>query len=280
MPRHRLARSSSTGRTFRPVEDDRAKQSPASYWTATRHPWACVLFVLPLLALYEIGLHGLGSSPEDLRNGAEVWLRGAVRAAGLSPLYGAPCVVLALLLLWSLQRRHDRPTDQIGVWAGMAAESALFALALFGASQALGHGFTSLQRHLTPEAARLLTWWSAAPRTPEPALQQIVRFLGAGIYEETLFRLLLFSALLALFALADFPPLLKIGLAAVGSALLFAAAHHLGPAGDAWDGYVFAYRTLAGLYFAWLFHVRGFGIAVGAHAGYDVLVGLLAPLAG
>ena len=34
------------------------------------------------------------------------------------------------------------------------------------------------------------------------------------------------------------------------------------------------FRTLAGLYFAWLYCVRGFGIAVGAHAGYDVLVGL------
>jgi hypothetical protein len=29
------------------------------------------------------------------------------------------------------------------------------------------------------------------------------------------------------------------------------------------------------LYFAWLYQARGFGIAVGAHAGYDVLVGLI-----
>ena len=39
------------------------------YWIATKHPWACVLFVLPLLATYEIGLYALGQY--DLRNGAE-----------------------------------------------------------------------------------------------------------------------------------------------------------------------------------------------------------------
>jgi membrane protease YdiL (CAAX protease family) len=64
-------------------------------------------------------------------------------------------------------------------------------------------------------------------------------------------------------------------LAAISSAVLFAAAHHFGRGGEPWDGYVFSFRSLAGMYFAALFHLRGFGIAVGAHAGYDVLVGLL-----
>ena len=38
--------------------------------------------------------------------------------------------------------------------------------------------------------------------------------------------------------------------------------------------YVFLFRVLAGLYFTALFVGRGFGVAVGAHAGYDVLVGV------
>ena len=116
-----------------------------------------------------------------------------------------------------------------------------------------------------------------APRraVPEPALELIVCFLGAGIYEETLFRLLLFSGLLALFTLMDLPVLWSLTLAAAGSALAFAAAHHLGVNGDPFHGYVFAFRAAAGGYFAWLYHTRGFGVAVGAHAGYDVLVGLL-----
>ena len=35
-----------------------------------------------------------------------------------------------------------------------------------------------------------------------------------------------------------------------------------------------AFRAAAGLYFTCLYVGRGFGVAVGAHAGYDVLVGV------
>ena len=41
------------------------------------------------------------------------------------------------------------------------------------------------------------------------------------------------------------------------------------------DSYVFLFRTMAGIYFAAVYHLRGFGIAAGAHACYDVLVGLV-----
>src|SRR5262249_1754553 len=103
----------------------------------------------------------------------------------------------------------------------------------------------------------------------------VIAFVGAGIYEEVLFRLLLLSGLAGLFRLADLPRVIGLPLAAVASALLFAAAHHVGPNGEAFEGYGFLFRTLAGLYFALLYQLRGFGIAVGAHASYDLLVGLL-----
>ena len=44
---------------------------------------------------------------------------------------------------------------------------------------------------------------------------------------------------------------------AAASAALFAAAHHVGPFGEAFDGYVFLFRSLAGLYFALLYQFRG-----------------------
>jgi hypothetical protein len=59
------------------------------------------------------------------------------------------------------------------------------------------------------------------------------------------------------------------------TSLLFSAAHYIGPLGDAFELYSFAFRALAGIFFATLFVVRGFGIAAGAHAAYDMLVGLL-----
>src|SRR5947199_8700814 len=107
-----------------------------NYWTATRHPWACVFFVLPLLATYEVGLHLLGQY--DLRNGADVWLRFALNAVGVSPIYGAPLLLVLVLLLWGLLRREGRPTDKIGVWVGMTGESAAYAILLRSEERRVG----------------------------------------------------------------------------------------------------------------------------------------------
>ena len=51
------------------------------YLPATRHPWPCLLFVLPLLIAYEacVVLFG-GTHPEALRNGADNWVRGGFTA--------------------------------------------------------------------------------------------------------------------------------------------------------------------------------------------------------
>src|SRR3954467_12989778 len=108
------------------------------YWTATKHPWACVFFVLPLLVTYELGLFAAGlTAPEELRNGADAWLRAALAEVGVSPLYGAPCLLVFVLLVWGLLRHEDRPRDRVGVWVGMIMESAVYALVLVGLSQGL-----------------------------------------------------------------------------------------------------------------------------------------------
>lgn len=250
---------------------------PDSYWTATKHPWACVLFVLPLLATYEIGLYVLGQY--DLRNGADVWLRRALSEVGVSPVYGAPCLLVSILLLWGLLRRKGRPTDKVGVCVGMSGESAAYALLLLGLSQGLWLVLTQADHVFGQPSHRiaLLQWNADATRSmPEPIWGQIVSYLGAGIYEETLFRLMLYAGLLRLLTWSEARTSpLAVVLAAFGSALVFAGAHHIGPSGEAFNVYVLSFRTCAGLYFAWLYQVRGFGIAVGAHTGYDVLVGLI-----
>jgi hypothetical protein len=237
-----------------------------SYLSATRHPWAGILFVLPLLAAYEAGVVLLApAQPEALRNGADIWLRWALARVGLEQPFWPPALLAALLVAWGWLRRGDRPRELLGTWIGMAIESTGLALALWGVS-----------RSLHPLLDNLGLPLSATP-APEPAVAQMVCFLGAGIYEEVLFRLALFSTLCWLFRQGDLSAVGAKLLAAAASALLFAAAHNLGPHGEAFDGTVFLFRTLAGLYFAGLFACRGFGVAVGAHAGYDVLVGVIVP---
>jgi membrane protease YdiL (CAAX protease family) len=241
------------------------------YLESTRHPWACVVFVVPLLLAYEGGLMAAGREPmQEYRNGAETWMRMALAGVGFSAPFAAPTLLLAILLGWTLMRRKDRPRDYVGVWTGMLVESVLFALGLYVLSQA----FLPLLDGL---GIVLQTSEEARPSSLDPAVEKVIGYLGAGIYEETLFRLGLFSVLCWLFLLGDFSILMALNLAAVASALLFAGAHHVGPAAEPFQAAVFAFRALAGLYFAWLYQIRGFGIAVGAHTGYDVLVGILMP---
>jgi hypothetical protein len=166
------------------------------------------------------------------------------------------------MLLWSWWRWADRPADPVTVWFGTAFESALFAVLLWQFSRNFGPILDGL-------GIKLQVSVRAAPAG------QILTFIGAGIYEEVLFRLGLFGGLVLLLRTVLIPWPVAWLLAAGVAAVAFAAAHHVGPYGEPMRADYFLFRTLAGLYFTLLFVGRGFGVAIGAHAGYDVLVGVV-----
>jgi hypothetical protein len=231
-----------------------------SYHKATRHPWPCLVFILPLIAAYEIGVVQLGGShPETVRNGADNWLRVGLASLGL-PFWMPPLCLVLILCWWVWYRREDQPTDLLSILSGMAIESVAYAVGLWLVSGVLNRllDYSGITLALDPAT--------------ESGLRQLITYLGSGIYEEALFRLVLFSCLLGLLRLVDMPAYLSQGGAALASALLFSIAHHLGPYGQPYSNYVFLFRLAAGLYFAALFKLRGFGIAVGAHACYNVMV--------
>ena len=102
-------------------------------------------------------------------------------ALGL-PFFWLPPLVLVLMMAgWNLLRQADKPGDLVGVLSGMALESVAFALGLWG-----------LSRGLVPLMQQLGVQMEISGAT-EPALRQVVTYLGAGIYEEALFRLTLYS---------------------------------------------------------------------------------------
>jgi membrane protease YdiL (CAAX protease family) len=101
--------------------------------------------------------------------------------------------------------------------------------------------------------------------------------IGAGLYEEMVFRLGLMS--LVIWSLGNVlgwreGPALAVAI--VVSAALFTIYHPLRDATGAVDRRRLAFFLVAGAWFATLYALRGFGIAVGTHAGYDVAVTLLA----
>ncbi|GAB4145143.1 MAG: CPBP family glutamic-type intramembrane protease [Planctomycetaceae bacterium] len=241
-----------------------AASNEGEYWEESKRPLACLLFLLPLLGLYEWGVVRYGGNhPESVRNGADYWMRSWLRQAGLAFELLLPCLVLMSLLGWHLASRQPWRIARETI-AGMFAESLLCAFCLVVIGQLTDLVF---QRISTPA----LTMSASGPSRTSIA----VTYVGAGIYEEVMFRL----CLLPLCFVAFRAMRLKTGwaafLAMLTSSLVFSLAHYIGEAGEPFELFTFAFRTIAGLFFAALFVARGFGITVGCHAAYDLLVGLL-----
>jgi membrane protease YdiL (CAAX protease family) len=212
------------------------------------------------LAAYELGVALLGGDhPNAWRTGLDAWLRLGLSCFGLTDRWLPPLALVCGLLAWQAadRSRIRFPLRDLPV---MILESALLALVLVGLSRLVDtlllHDTFALPLQTTPIA--------------QPAL--FLGFLGAGIYEEAIFRLLLIPALIAVARALLVPPLLADVLAVTGSSLLFSLAHHLGTPGEPFTWYAFLFRWSAGIYFAGVFAVRGFGLAVATHIAYDWLV--------
>jgi hypothetical protein len=246
------------------------------YWAESRAPLASLVFVAPLLAVYELGV--LLAPAGALRNGADVWLRQLLDWIGLGHYFLLPALTVVTLLAWHhVERRPWRVRP--AVLAGMAIESGLLAVALLLIGRAQQTWLPGLWFHAaaTPAATTGLAQHvlAATGELPGGLLDRLVLFAGAGIYEEVLFRLLLLSGTALLLRWAGLKPVAALATAIAVTSLVFAAAHYVGPHGDRLELDSFVFRTVAGAFFGTLFAARGFGIAVGAHAGYDVLAGCL-----
>ena len=107
-------------------------------------------------------------------------------------------------------------------------------------------------------------------------VELFITFVGAGIYEELLFRVLLVTGLAAAArTLLGWTPFAAGSAATLLGAAIFSAFHYLGPYGDRWQLYSFLFRMIAGLFFSGLYLLRGFGVTAWTHALYDVSLLLL-----
>jgi membrane protease YdiL (CAAX protease family) len=238
------------------------------YLRATRHPWPTTLFLLPLIITYEIGVMSLGGADGmSLRNGADVWIRRWLGWYGVKEVWLPPTLLILVLLIWTWWRWADRPANLLTALFGIILESVVFAAILY----LISHNF----RHIVQQSGLPIQSLPVAPllNQPDRATVQLITFIGAGIYEEALFRLGLYRLLLV-FLRITMPGWMSLVLASILGSIGFAAAHHMGQQGEPIVPLVFLFRTLAGLFFTALCMTRGFGIAVGTHAGYDVLVGV------
>jgi Type II CAAX prenyl endopeptidase Rce1-like len=255
-------------------EEQLPKVKHDDYWALARQPMHCLLFLLPLLVTYEIGV-GLVSvgAHETARNGADHWMRTGLRLAGFEHPLLLPTIVVGLLAGWHVIG-HFRWKPSTPTLFGMLAESVLFGVCLVVLGQLQDLAFRSHPGTVARAAH------SAVPLSQPGTLPRVISYVGAGVYEEVLFRLCLIPVIYGLLRSVLIPRKMAVVLTVLATSLLFSAAHYVGPAADQFTMFSFTFRALAGVFFAALFVFRGFGITVGSHAAYDLLVGILIPAVG
>jgi len=124
----------------------------------------------------------------------------------------------------------------------------------------------------------LLIPLSTAQDTVEPLWGRIGLSIGAGIYEELIFRLVFISIVMMIGT--DLLRLSKARVATTAiilSSLAFAAHHHQPIGVEPFDLTRFTFRTVAGVYLAAVFWFRGYGSAAGCHAAYNVVLVAMTP---
>jgi len=247
-----------------PETDYEYKPTRSTYFQQTHRPLNGLLFVLPLLLFFHVGLW-LSDAGEMYSLLAMNHLSRLLQffLGTAAPVLPAVAVV-AVLLVQHVARKAPWQF-RLEVLLGMAGESVVWMLPL-------------LALVLLVSKMGLMAMPLAASESTGTVMQRLVLAVGAGIYEEFIFRLLFVG--LAMLLLVKVFNLRKepVAVAAVVvSGVCFSLYHftagQLIDASFPWFDFVF--RALAGTYLGLVYLYRGFGIAVGAHASWDIYVFLV-----
>ena len=249
------------------------RSAAATYWTASRAHRHSLVFALPLLLLYEGLAAVLGSGAgSDVRNGADVILTSLFQAiAGrFEPILFAVVVIGTSIFLVARDLQRGGRLRPIYLLA-MLAESAVLA-SMFGI--AVGLVTSQILRPIAVgPAATAPALLAAATVEQMDVATRLMVSLGAGLYEELLFRVILVAAIAFVGrTFIGWRPVTAGVVAVVLGAILFSAFHYVGPYGDPFQIQSFVFRAVAGLFFSALYLLRGFGITAWTHALYDVFL--------
>lgn len=225
----------------------------SGYWQSSRSLAFGLVAILPLLAGYEaLALWSNRGQQMQLRNGADVILREMLNWIGIHSPFYIGILIVAIITL-ALQSRQIRTRLKVPYFFSAIVESMVYALFMVYA--------------LIPLTAMLLSI-----SLPAKSLHtELMLAMGAGVYEELVFRAFLFAgSAYALHRILDLQPLTCYLLCAFFSSVLFSIAHYMG--GESFRLYSAAFRFLAGLVLCLIYRWRGLGIAAWSHTIYNFLV--------
>ena len=227
-----------------------------SYILKSRTSFYSFLFTLPLFFLYEVNI--LFLSWDDIlvvRNGADFLMRNILESFDIYGLYGLGLVFfLGLLVTYIFFIKEDQKQEvNVNFLFIMLAESMLWSVFLYFLL------FKFMVLLMNPVGKTIL--------------QQVTLAIGAGIYEEFLFRVLLIAGLSGILGFVFmWDKTFKNIIAVVLSGGIFSAFHFMGEYGDFFSMELFLIRFFAGLILGVLYMYRGFGITAYTHSIYDLIV--------
>ena len=211
---------------------------------------------MPLFLIYEIGVFTISSSNLPLlRNGADVLMRQLLEVFGIYGVYGFSGTFLFGFIIAFLRQKKSLMTSSI---RGEYLLTMLF--------ESIGW-------------AILLTismiWFPNLLMSGKEGIliQQFVLAIGAGIYEEFVFRVIIITGMIYVLGFVfQWGNFAKKGGSVFISAILFSIFHFVGPYGEDPQIDLFTIRFIAGLILGTIYVFRGFGIAAYTHTIYDLFV--------
>jgi len=217
------------------------------------------LICLPLLFLYEILIRISQPGAEQVvRISVDVWFKTIFQLLGVNAISATLFVAAITGGIIVYKKRNEITRLRKHYFGYMLLESFLYAILV---GTIIGFFLGSV-----------LNLSAESPLHSLNKLQLIALSLGAGLYEELFFRVILVTLFLYLFKKIFTGKYTPYCFAAVIAALIFSSVHYIGEFGDPFTLESFLFRFLFGLALNVIYVIRGFGIAAWTHAKYDLLV--------
>lgn len=229
------------------------------YFSNTHTLLYSFLLSIPLFLIYEgLILISQPNAEHIVRISVDVWMKSLFTYFGVNAI-SFSLLIMMLLGFFILYKERERLKElRFSYFPIMLLECSVYAIVVAFISNTL--------------VSALLNIAATDPVQSLSYLQKLALSLGAGLYEELFFRVILVSLLLLLFNKLFGKKWAAIIASITLSALLFSAVHYMGSLGDLFTLNSFLYRFLFGLILNGIYIWRGFGVAAWTHALYDVLV--------
>ena len=252
-----------------------------AYLEGSRTPLMSLYFILPLLIMYHIGTWFFHTLEKPVANGADIMLAKLLNIT----YYGS-------VWLYSQIFPSSNIADSTALWvlkiAGSSFSFFFIIFVLLFKHHLSSHNwkvnkinllymyFESLLFSLPPF---FLAWivnrivvLNINFNEFGDWLSGLVLSMGAGVYEEFLFRMIIMSFLFMF--ISNFFKLKNTSLyisVMLTQAIIFSAFHYLPWSNETFSLPIFTFRIVAGIYFGYIYQERGFAIAAGSHTFYDII---------